>query len=604
MSLNSFFAFLVSADDIWRFGAISEYISNEEGTALKSIFSWSIAHVADYMNRLNGTYSHVFLTGILAITGRWIVIYQLIIFLTFIIFVASVLYLVKKLLNMNIIHFDKHLFLPFSLSLVFLILSSSRGLIAGRMMSHAVNVNYPFVFSCTIVFFGIFIELHNKQISIVKASIYHMFAFLLMIFINGSQQQGGMFLNSALYCSVFYMFFIAQKRKRWLMYTIYMLISAITFSINIYYSLNGSYLDDNVITIPNAVVNSVFAVFDLLHTHHRLTVLLFIIVIPFIGSSYHKSKLEFKRPVIVTMIAFGILVSTLLPWAYGGFSLSEGRGICFYTMVSFIIIPLWLYYIFGFLINKNIISAITNEFKRQFAVVGIATIFVTGTILPVLGRDSPLGNLSRDYASGNATRLLWVMHNLYDRMLDERVTNIEVVTGLPRLILPISLINGEHINSWERSFNLQLNHVDNLQDKAFRVISMPVKVDNRGGGAVIVENALITSYNFIGSWVLDIKGDLPLSMDGNVIDAPKVQLYLLSNEGYNYVIPVYPLILLEPSKEAREIRHNSFFTSIFFKDLPDGRYDVSLVAKGNEVFYNFSQGVFYLKDDVGRFYIN
>jgi len=296
---------------------------------------------------------------------------------------------------------------------------------------------------------------------------------------------------------------------------------------------------------------------------------------------------------------------------YGGFTLDEGRNHNFSAITSSFIFLLWLYYMLGFFVTKNIISksSVAKKYLWHYAIVGVTAMFALGFLVsPILSSNSAIGKLARDYSEGNARRNLWVIQNAYDRLFDESVTKMEVVkeNKLPSHILPLSIYGHQYDSPYYYylTFGVDVHWVEDLGDMAFRVVSIPEPYYESAEVAQ-TGNTMITSVNINERRILDVIGHLPTGADGSYIDTTQVRLVLSNSDNSaptNYRLRVYPPVMIDPTKENRSIRDRGFMASISLDDIIDGQYGVSLMFSDSSTSYNYLQGRLIINDGEGEFF--
>ncbi|WP_304032830.1 DUF6056 family protein [Ruminococcus bromii] len=349
------------ADDFGFSEKVNHVVKN--GGGLFDILSASFQQVKDTYLDWQGTYAAIFVFSLqpAAFSEH---IYFLTTFVMLTALIASTLFFVNTIFN--ILGYDKKIGIIIS----FVILLLSIHFVVDKKEAFFWwngSSYYTLFYSFSLLFFSILIKLYYAE-KIIKKVIFLIISLLLAAILGGGNYSTALLTTVILAFAIFLL--IKHKKKISLCYVMIFLILITGFVISMI--APGNSVRAAAITGESpvkAIIHSVFYAVVYIAKWTGLAQLAGFSVIGFFAYILTKnSKYKFQYPFIVFVLSVLVFATQLTPPLYAMSSVGSGRQINIYYYSYYIFMSFNIFYIIGWINQKDIVRIRTKNIQKSFSV--------------------------------------------------------------------------------------------------------------------------------------------------------------------------------------------------------------------------------------------
>lgn len=349
------------ADDFGFSEKVNHVVKN--GGGLFDILSASFQQVKDTYLDWQGTYAAIFVFSLqpAAFSEH---IYFLTTFVMLIALIASTLFFVNTIFN--ILGYDKKIGIIIS----FVILLLSIHFVVDKKEAFFWwngSSYYTLFYSFSLLFFSILIKMYYAE-KIIKKVIFLIISLLLAAILGGGNYSTALLTTVILAFVIFLL--IKHKKKISLCYVMIFLILITGFVISMIAPGNSVRAATLTGESPvKAIIHSVFYAVVYIAKWTGLAQLAGFSVIGFFAYILTKnSKYKFQYPFIVFVLSVLVFATQLTPPLYAMNSVGSGRQINIYYYSYYIFMSFNIFYIIGWINQKDIVRIRTKNIKKSFSV--------------------------------------------------------------------------------------------------------------------------------------------------------------------------------------------------------------------------------------------
>lgn len=355
------------ADDFGFSEKVNHVVKN--GGGLFDILSASFQQVKDTYLEWQGTYAAVFVFSLQpAAFSEYI--YFLTTFVMLTALIASTLFFVNTIFN--ILGYDKKAGIIISCVILLLsihfVVDKKEAFFWWNGSSY-----YTLFYSFSLLFFSILIKLYYAE-KIIKKVILLILSLLLAAILGGGNYSTALLTTVIL---AFVILLLIKHRKKISLYYVMIFLILITgFVISMIAPGNSVRADALTGESPiKAIIHSVFYAVVYIAKWTGLAQLAGFSVIGFFAYILTKnSKYKFQYPFIVFILSVLVFATQLTPPLYAMSSVGSGRQVNIYYYSYYILISFNIFYIIGWINQKNIVRISTKNIKKSFSICSLLLI--------------------------------------------------------------------------------------------------------------------------------------------------------------------------------------------------------------------------------------
>lgn len=355
------------ADDFGFSEKVNHVVKN--GGGLFDMLSASFQQVKDTYLEWQGTYAAVFVFSLQpAAFSEYI--YFLTTFVMLTALIASTLFFVNTIFN--ILGYDKKAGIIISCVILLLsihfVVDKKEAFFWWNGSSY-----YTLFYSFSLLFFSILIKLYYSE-KIIKKVILLILSLLLAAILGGGNYSTALLTTVIL---AFVILLLIKHRKKISLYYVMIFLILITgFVISMIAPGNSVRADALTGESPvKAIIHSVFYAVVYIAKWTGLAQLAGFSVIGFFAYILTKnSKYKFQYPFIVFILSVLVFATQLTPPLYAMSSVGSGRQVNIYYYSYYILISFNIFYIIGWINQKNVVRISTKNIKKSFSICSLLLI--------------------------------------------------------------------------------------------------------------------------------------------------------------------------------------------------------------------------------------